>query len=176
MQCVQADLLRLPLGDEAFDLVYSMGVLHHLDNTEAGLRELARTLKTGGRLRVYLYWKRRGFSGVLLKIVAGLRAITTRLPFRLLRGLCWILSLALFVLVISPYKLLARFGVTSASWPLIVYARYPFHVLYNDQFDRFSAPLEKRYSEDEVRDLLQSVGLRDVRVHGRFGWIGEGTK
>ena len=39
------------------------------------------------------------------------------------------------------------------SWPLSIYTKYPFNVLYNDQFDRFSAPIEKRYSEAEVRTL-----------------------
>jgi hypothetical protein len=49
-------------------------------------------------------------------------------------------------------------------------------VLYNDQFDRFSAPIEKRYSEAEVAALLESAGLREVRVFSRFGWIGDGIK
>jgi hypothetical protein len=62
------------------------------------------------------------------------------------------------------------------SWPLAIYVKYPFNVLYNDQFDRFSAPIEKRYSEEEVRDLLESAGLRSVRVHSKYGWIGDGVK
>jgi hypothetical protein len=49
-------------------------------------------------------------------------------------------------------------------------------VLYNDQFDRLSAPLEKRYDASEVRALLEAAGLRDVRVFARFGWIGEGIR
>lgn len=176
VHCIQADLTRLPLAEEIFELVYSMGVLHHLDDTAGALRELARTLKPGGRLRLYLYWKRSGIAGGILRIVEAARTVTTRLPFRFLRALCWTLSVILFVVVVLPYRLLAKFGITSSSWPLIVYAKYPFNVLYNDQFDRFSAPLEKRYTEGEVRTLLESAGLRDVSVHGRFGWIGDGVK
>ena len=176
VQCVQADLARLPVADETFDFVYSMGVLHHLDDTTGALRGLARALKPGGRLRLYLYWKRDGFVGALLSVVTFARKLTTRLPFGLLRALCWMLSVALFVGVVVPYRLLLTFGVSTDAWPLAVYAKYPFNVLYNDQFDRFSAPLEKRYSETEVRALLESVGLREVRVHKRFGWIGDGVK
>jgi len=61
-------------------------------------------------------------------------------------------------------------------WPLFVYSRYPFAVLYNDQFDRFSAPIEKRYTREEVAHLLEGAGLVDVTVRPCFGWVGEGTK
>src|SRR5262249_32852188 len=30
VECVQADLLKLPFGDDTFDFIYSLGVLHHL--------------------------------------------------------------------------------------------------------------------------------------------------
>jgi SAM-dependent methyltransferase len=175
--CVEGDLTRLPVTDQAFDFVYSMGVLHHLDDTEGALRGLVRALKPGGRLRLYLYWKRRGFSGALLSLVSLARTVTTRLPFPVLKVSCWLLSVGLFVGVITPYRLLEKLGVAvDQSWPLSVYVKYPFNVLYNDQFDRFSAPLEKRYSQGEVNALLKAAGLRDVRVHARFGWIGDGIK
>jgi SAM-dependent methyltransferase len=176
VQCVQADLMALPLADGAFDFVYSMGVLHHLDDTAGVVRGLAKTLKSGGRLRLYLYWKRGGIVGALLSVVTLARTITTRLPFGVLRGFCWVLSVFLFAGIILPYRILMRLGLRLRDWPLVVYAKYPFTVLYNDQFDRFSAPLEKRYSEAEVHALLTGAGLRDVKIHQRFGWIGDAVK
>ncbi len=44
----QGSVTDLPYNDENFDLVYSLSVLHHLDDIEQGLREFARVLKTGG--------------------------------------------------------------------------------------------------------------------------------
>jgi SAM-dependent methyltransferase len=175
--CVQADLLALPLAERTFDFVYSLGVLHHLGKTERALAGLVRLLKPGGRLRVYLYWKRHGWSGALLRGVACARRLTTRLPFPALRVLCWILSVGLYGGIVLPYRVLARAGVeTHASWPLFVYTKYPFAVLYNDQFDRFSAPLEKRYDPGDVHDLLFAAGLRDIQVRPCFGWVAEGVK
>lgn len=177
VDCVQADLLRLPFADATFDYVYSLGVLHHLGNTETAVRSLVATVKPGGRLRVYLYWKRHGATGALLRLVNAVRPVTTRLPFWLLRWLCWMLSVVLWLAVILPYRLLASAGIRGmANWPLFVYTRYPFRILYNDQFDRFSAPLEKRYDPEEVAALLESAGLRNVRVESCFGWIAEGVK
>lgn len=177
VHCVQADLICLPVPDQACDFVYSLGVLHHLDDTLGALRELVRVLKPGGRLRLYLYWKRDGLAGLLLTLVTLARLVTTRLPFAVLRWLCLVLSVGLFIGVVLPYRLLLKLGVSvNSSWPLSVYTKYPFTILYNDQFDRFSAPLEKRYNEADVRALFEAAGLTGVRVHACFGWIADGVK
>jgi SAM-dependent methyltransferase len=175
--CVQADLRALPLAEGQFDLVYSLGVLHHLDDTAGVLRHLVEKARPGGRVRIYLYWKRHGLAGVLLSGATLMRTITTRLPMRSLKAVSWLTSVLLAAAVVGPYRLLARAGVAvRPHWPLAVYTKYPFEVLYNDQFDRLSAPLEKRYDAVEVRTLLEAAGLRDVHVFARFGWIGEGIR
>jgi ubiquinone/menaquinone biosynthesis C-methylase UbiE len=46
---------RLPWPNNSFDLVWSWGVIHHADDTEACLREIARVTKSGGRCKVMLY-------------------------------------------------------------------------------------------------------------------------
>ena len=46
---------RLPWPDNSFDLVWSWGVIHHADDTEGCLREIARVTKSGGTCRVMLY-------------------------------------------------------------------------------------------------------------------------
>jgi SAM-dependent methyltransferase len=174
---VQADILALPLADASFDFIYSLGVLHHLRDTESAIAGLARKLRPGGRLRVYLYWKRHGWKGMILRAVTAVRFVTTRLPFPALKAWCWLLSVALFSGVVLPYRALSALGARwHEDWPLFVYTKYPFAVLYNDQFDRFSAPIEKRYDLDEVRRLLESAGLRDIRVRRAFGWIADGTR
>jgi SAM-dependent methyltransferase len=177
VDCVQADLLNMPFADNSFDFVYSLGVLHHLDDTQRAITSLVRTLKVGGKLRIYLYWKRTGWSGRLLNVLALVRTFTTRMPFATLRIACLFLSLGLFATLIVPYKIMSALGARfHEGWPLVVYAKYPFQVLYNDQFDRFSAPIEKRYRPQEVTDMLEGAGLRDVRVLPCFGWIGEGVR
>jgi hypothetical protein len=88
-----------------------------------------------------------------------------------------VLSLGLFAVVVMPYRALSLAGVrVHEDWPLFVYSKYPFNVLENDQFDRFSAPIEKRYDPDEVRALLERAGLTEVTVRSCFGWLGDGIK
>jgi hypothetical protein len=152
-------------------------VVHHLSNTEQAVAGLARKLRPGGTLRLYLYWKRGGWSGRLLRMVSAVRRVTTRLPFPVLKALCWVLSVFLYAGVVAPYRALIALGIRAPErWPLFVYTKYPFNVLYNDQFDRFSAPLEKRYSEAEARALLEGAGLREVRTRPMFGWLVDGVR
>jgi SAM-dependent methyltransferase len=177
VQCVQADLTELPFADNAFDYVYSIGVLHHIRGTADILASLARKARPGGRVRVYLYWKRHGWIGAVLALVSAVRKVTVRLPFGLLRVGCAVLSVGLFAGVVLPYRLMDRMGARRHQrWPLYIYARYPFRVLYNDQFDRFSAPLEQRFDEGEVRAMMEAAGLRDVTIYPMFGWVAEGVR
>jgi SAM-dependent methyltransferase len=177
VHCIQADVLALPFADATFDFVYSLGVLHHLEATERALAALVAKVKPGGRLRVYLYWKRHGWQGRLLALVTLARRGTVRLPFPVLRAGCAVLSAALYASIVMPYRALSALGVRRhEAWPLFVYTKYPFTVIYNDQFDRFSAPIEKRYDREEVQALLEAAGLRDVHVRPCFGWIAEGTR
>lgn len=55
---VQADLMALPFRDEAFDAVFSEGVLHHTPSTRDALASVARVLKPGGDMLFYVYRKK----------------------------------------------------------------------------------------------------------------------
>lgn len=48
-----ADARRLPLGDGSADAVFAAGLVSHLPDAEAGLRELARITRPGGLLMLF---------------------------------------------------------------------------------------------------------------------------
>jgi ubiquinone/menaquinone biosynthesis C-methylase UbiE len=52
-----ADAQEIPFEDNSFDCVCSMGVLHHVPDTQRALDEIFRVLKPGGRLIVMFYYK-----------------------------------------------------------------------------------------------------------------------
>jgi hypothetical protein len=65
----------------------------------------------------------------------------------------------------------------AADWfPLKTYADYPFRVLVNDQFDRFSAPIERRFTRVEVEEVMRQAGLIDVIVLPHHGWVADGRR
>src|SRR5262249_44584913 len=52
---VHHDAESLPFDDNAFDLVYSNGVIHHTPNTTQVVAEIRRVLRPGGRAIVMVY-------------------------------------------------------------------------------------------------------------------------
>ncbi|PYP86055.1 MAG: hypothetical protein DMF61_14570 [Blastocatellia bacterium AA13] len=178
---VQADLNNLPFAPESFDFIYSIGVLHHLPEPEAAFRNLLRYLKPGGEIKVYLYWKPEGqpLKRALLGLVTLARRVTTRLPYRLVYLFSFPAACAAFAIFVGPYRLLSKIaGLRRIAdrIPMRQYSRYPFRVCVNDQFDRFSAPLERRYTRAEVESWLTRAGLEDAEVRPNCGWGGSGRK
>ncbi|WP_282604599.1 methyltransferase domain-containing protein [Pelagibius sp. Alg239-R121] len=52
---LQADILDLDLLERDFDIIESVGVLHHMADPMAGWRKLCKRLKPGGVMRIGLY-------------------------------------------------------------------------------------------------------------------------
>jgi ubiquinone/menaquinone biosynthesis C-methylase UbiE len=60
----EGDAEQLEFPDDAFDLVFSWGVIHHSSDFDVALRELIRVLRPGGTLVLMVYNMRSLFYGV----------------------------------------------------------------------------------------------------------------
>lgn len=66
---VQGNASALPFSDNAFDIVYSNGVLHHTPRIREAVAEVHRVLKPGGRAVVMLYARNSFlYRGVLFPV------------------------------------------------------------------------------------------------------------
>jgi SAM-dependent methyltransferase len=177
---VQADAERLPFAPGSFDLVMSIGVLHHLEDTQRALSSLVRYVRPGGHLHVYLYWVPEiRWHRPLLKLVAQARRATVRLPYGVVHRLSYPLAAGLWAGLVLPHRFLRSHPLTSRvanTLPLKTYADYPFAVLVNDQFDRFSALIEQRFSRAQVQVMLERAGLEQVVTVPNNGWLGDGRR
>jgi SAM-dependent methyltransferase len=59
---VQADVFHLPFRESAFDIVFSLGVLHHTPSTRRAFLELPRLARPGGVVAVWVYSKRLRYA------------------------------------------------------------------------------------------------------------------
>lgn len=50
---VVGDVMRMPFADGAFDAVFAAGLISHLPDARAGLREIFRVCRSGGRLAIF---------------------------------------------------------------------------------------------------------------------------
>jgi SAM-dependent methyltransferase len=177
---VQADAERLPLSPDSFDLVMAIGVLHHLEDPQGALNSLVRYVRPGGHLHVYLYWVPEiRWHRPVLKLVGLARRATVKLPYRVVHRLSYPLAVGLWFGVVLPYRILRSHPGTARiakTLPLKTYADYPFGVLVNDQFDRFSAPIERRFTRTQVHVMLERAGLEEVVAIPNHGWIGDGRR
>ena len=179
---IQADIYHPPFHPGSFDVVYSLGVLHHLPDPEKGFRALLPFVRPGGFVNIYLYWNLEGepaWRRAALSAVTQVRRVTTRLPYPLLQRLSWLIAAGFQVAFVLPSRALEHFPATrrfADRVPLGHYRKYSFRVLYTDQFDRFSAPIENRYSRAEVAAWLERAGLEDTVILGGAGWRASGRR
>ncbi|MGQ0761895.1 MAG: methyltransferase domain-containing protein [Acidobacteriota bacterium] len=181
VQVLQADLHQPPFAPETFDFIYSLGVLHHLPDPEAAFQTLLRFLKPQGQIQVFLYWRPESqpIKRALLSLVELGRKVTTRLPHPIVHALSLPAATAAFVFFVWPYRLLSKVSAlrrVAERLPMKQYAAYSFRVCVNDQFDRFSAPIENRYTKQEVADWLKRARLEEISVLPGFGWVGSARK
>jgi ubiquinone/menaquinone biosynthesis C-methylase UbiE len=64
---INASLTDIPLGDEYMDIIYCIGVVHHIPETEKAISELLRVLRKGGRLHLGVYAE-RSFQATLRRM------------------------------------------------------------------------------------------------------------
>jgi SAM-dependent methyltransferase len=141
---VQGSVLRLPFRDASFDLVFSDGVIHHTPDPRAAFLELARVVKPGGALYVWVYPRERA----LRETVSGaLRAVTTRLPGPAMRTLSFALA---------PLTL----GVRSYSGTTL--GRATWNECAQVVHDWLAPPLQSHHDWDEVAGWACAAGLTDL--------------
>jgi len=93
----QADLTRF--ASEGFDLVYCIGVLHHLQHPEAGFAAVLRNTRPGGRFHCWVY-AREG-NGLVVALVEPIRKVASRLPW-------WFTKYAVATPLAVPFYLYAK--------------------------------------------------------------------
>ncbi len=149
---VQADVFCLPFAESVFDMIYSIGVLHHTPDARKAFLRLPDLLKPGGRIAIWVY------GSQLRKYVVSelLRPVTSRLPKRLLLQLC-------------------RMAIPLGRWQAKSWLRPLWNKLmpvslhpdptwrWLDTFDWYSPRYQHKHSYEEVEGWFRSVGLEEVR-------------
>lgn len=168
IRITQTSADNLPFPDNTFDLVYSIGVLHHIPDTWEGVRQCLKKVKPGGYLYLYLYYNldNRGLFHKLLFHSSNLmRKIISQMPGGVKRTVCDVLAFTIYVPFVLISKLATAIGLPSKAVdtiPLSWYRDKSIQVIRNDSLDRFGTPLERRFSKKEIQQQLQLLGCSEI--------------
>lgn len=150
---------------DAFDLAFSVGVIHHLEFPERALSRLHRALRPGGRLVVWLY----GYEGneAWVHFFRAVHPVLKRLPPGLVHALAYAVSAPIFAgLKLGMHRWL-RLG---NSQYLDAVARFPFAHLHKIVFDQLLPDIARYYRREEVEALFSAEPWADVTVHHNRGY------
>ena len=160
----------MPLAENAFDFGYSLGVLHHVPDTAAGIAACVSKLKPGAPFLLYLYYafdNRPMWYRAVWKSSELLRALLSRAPRFVRHAGADVAAAMLYFPLARSAKLIERLGMNVTSFPLSFYRNRSFYVMRTDALDRFGTRLEKRFTRAQITSMMERAGLRDITFSDR---------
>jgi SAM-dependent methyltransferase len=161
----QASVDSQCLPPRSQDFGYSLGVLHHVPDTAAAIRSCVDFLKPGAPLLLYLYYAfdhRPWWFRAIWRLSDLARQMIYRLPPSLKHIITDLIALLVYLPLAVMSRLMERFGLNVGSIPLSYYRKYSFFTMRTDARDRFGTPLERRFTRQQIAELMKEAGLVDV--------------
>lgn len=139
---------------DEFDIVFSIGVIHHLKDPKTAIKNLVKALKPEGKLLLWVY----SYEGNerLVRLLNPLRKnITSKLPVQVVHFLSYFLSapLWLFLRVVKFKNLYLRQLQSFKFW----------HI-HSIVFDQLIPEVAVYYKKEELENLVKHRGLREIKI------------
>jgi len=153
------------LNEKSQDFGYSLGVLHHVPDTEKAILSCAKLLKPGAPLLLYLYYafdNRPLWYKLLWKLSDFLRKIIFHLPSPLKVLATNIIAAIIYFPLARLSNMLENFNFSISSIPLSYYRNCSFYTMKTDARDRFGTPLEQRFSRSRIAEMMEKAGLESI--------------
>ncbi len=173
---VQADIYHLPFKKGVFDIVYSIGVLHHTPKPLDSFLAIGTLVKPGGLLSAWVY----GLDGMswLYRVshVSWLRPLSGLLPKWMQLSASVVIAALLEIFVWWPCKL-ASASPAIKAWlekkAILDSYRRPFISKVRAVYDRFQPAVTHYLSRKDLEIWLEEAGLVEggIRSVSGRGWL-----
>jgi SAM-dependent methyltransferase len=153
---------------DEFDLVYSIGVIHHLEHPTRALAGMVRAAKPGGRVLIWVYGLEN--NRWLVSVLDPLRkALFSRLPVSFVHHLSVYPTAVLWLLLRLGFGRTAYFDLLR---------QFAFRHLRSIVFDQMLPKIAHYWPRATVERLMQEQGLVEVRLIwvNEMSWSAIGTK
>lgn len=174
VEFVEADIASMDLGRQ-FDVVISIGVVHHTDDPDKTIQNLTRHVKPGGKLIVWVYAKEGNF--LMRTAVEPVRKIFLKnLSRKTLLGVSNVVTAVLYPIVHTVYRLPCAF------LPYYEYFRnfrkLSFERNALNVFDKLNAPQTDFISRERIQGWFPEILFESVHIsdYKKVSWRGSGVK
>ena len=161
-----ASVDQIPLADNSADFGYSLGVLHHIPDTAAGITSCVAKLKPGAPFLLYLYYafdNRPVWFRLLWKISDLIRKFISWLPYGLRNLMSQMIAAIIYYPLARFSLLLEKMGLKKIeNLPLAPYRHRSFYSMRTDALDRFGTRLEHRFTAPEIKMMMEKAGLERI--------------
>ena len=147
-----------------FDIAFSIGVIHHLEDPKLALQKMFQSIKPGGKMVFWVY----GYENNewVPRFINPIRKITSRLPVRLTHLIAFFFSIPLWLYIhIIPQR----------SEYMRLIRQFKFAHMHSIIFDQLIPKIANYWKKEEVEELIKS--LPDNKKHNiyhirNYSWCG----
>ena len=176
----ERDVDHLPFADGSQDFGYSVGVLHHIPDTQAALAACTAKLKPGAPFLAYIYYafdNRPPWFRSLWRLSELGRKGISRLPFGARKTVTGAIAALVYWPLARAASTAEKRGRQVGNWPLAEYRYRSFYSMRTDALDRFGTRLEQRFSRAEIERMMRASGLDNIQFRdGPPFWVACGYK
>jgi ubiquinone/menaquinone biosynthesis C-methylase UbiE len=151
--------------DLKFDFGYSIGVLHHIPDTQKALNDCVLVLRDGAPFLIYLYFafdNKPFWYKALWKLSEPVRYIISRSNFKTRKYLTTFIAIFIYFPIARLALIFDKLGIDSRHIPLSAYKKTSFYTMRTDALDRFGTILEQRFTKQEIYSMMEDAGLTDI--------------
>ena len=170
----------ISIDNNSMDFGYSLGVLHHVPNTEMGIKQCVEKLKKGAPLLLYLYYRfdnRPFWFRFIWSISDLLGKIISKMPYGLRYIFSQIIAVAIYFPLARTSFYMEKLNLNVSNFPLSSYKNLSFYTMRTDALDRFGTRLEQRFTRDEIKIMMENAGLENIKFsNSKPYWVAVGYK
>ncbi len=174
IEFVEDDIAKMDLKKK-FDIVFSIGVIHHTDDPDVTVQNLQRHVKPGGKLIIWVY-SEEGNGLVKFGVEPVRKMFLKNISRKKLLGLSKFINSLLYIPIYSIYMLPVRFlpfYEYFENFRKMTFSRNTLNV-----FDKLNAPQVNFISKNRIDAWFNNNEFTDVHITPYKGvsWRGSGVK
>ena len=181
LHAVKADIFFSPFKP-VFDIVYSVGVIHHTPQPGAAFSKIAELVKPDGELSIFVY--RRETNSFIANIVSIFRIhLFSKLHYKVLFLFSSIAGALLYLFIrYFHHPLLKLASPVKKFLPYTDYLEFLFRTDFEYHihviFDHLVTPIASYHNHRELQEWYQNANFSGIRLWNRFGvtYVGYGKK